>query len=144
MIIKINMQNFPDYKQDIIKLMKTFDSSLDDNYINNMENYIADGSALICGHLLEDKLVSLVWSYIRIFNNEKRVHISYFVVDKNYRGKNFANSLISFIIKECQKKSISKIDLNVDPDNKNAIKAYLKSGFVIEKLQLSLRVNGDE
>ena len=50
--------------------------------------------------------------------------------DKKYWGKGYGTKAIKLLIKKAKKFGISKIYLEVRPDNIRAIKAYKKSGFV--------------
>ncbi len=49
--------------------------------------------------------------------------------DKKYHNKGFGTKAIQLLIKKAKKFGISKIYLEVRPNNKKAIRAYEKSGF---------------
>ncbi len=51
------------------------------------------------------------------------------VGDKKEQGKGFGAEAIKLLIKKAKLRGISKIYLEVRPDNIKAIRAYLKCGF---------------
>ena len=55
--------------------------------------------------------------------------INFFVVDEKYRKKGFGSYLMSFLIKQCKKNSISKLFLEVSRDNLTAEKFYSQFDF---------------
>ena len=47
-----------------------------------------------------------------------------------YRGKKLGNLLLNYTMYSC---NLDIIHLSVDVDNENAIKLYIKNGFIIEQ-----------
>lgn len=59
-------------------------------------------------------------------------HFSYFSVAPDFRGKGIGSSLLDFAEKYFKEKGICKIRLHVDKDNSDAIRLYVRKGFVYE------------
>lgn len=112
--------------------------------LNNLKRFISDGSAITAGHIIDDKLVSFIWCYVREFDGLDRMHISYFIVDEKFRGRGYSKDLINFAINITKENNISLIDLNVDESNEIALQLYQNSGFEIEKLQLVLDLSKEK
>ncbi len=55
--------------------------------------------------------------------------INFFVVDEKYRKKGFGSYLMSFLIKQCKKHSVSKLFLEVSHNNVSAEKFYSRFDF---------------
>jgi undecaprenyl phosphate N,N'-diacetylbacillosamine 1-phosphate transferase len=91
--------------------------------IENMKNYLLDGTAIIYVYLADDNINGFVWAY-EITKNT--LHINYFVVNKDYRNKKIGTKLLNEIINESQGKNL---ELLVEKVNEKAIKFYEKNGF---------------
>ena len=55
--------------------------------------------------------------------------ISYFVVNKKFRKQGFGSSLMSYLIKKCEKLNLKKILLEVSQNNVTAEKFYSRFDF---------------
>lgn len=137
-MINIDKQVFNKYYEDIFNLVNHFKDSESKtlNVLEKLKLFINDESTIIAGHEIDKKLVSFVWCYKRKFGDVERLHISYFIVDKPYRGKGLSKDLMFFIQEKAVENNIGKIDLNVNPDNIRAINVYKNAGFIPEKIQL--------
>ena len=62
----------------------------------------------------------------------KTSHISYFIGEKEMRGKNYTTLAIKMIIKIAKKKGIKKIKAGLYEMNKGSEKVLKKNGFKIE------------
>ncbi|MBP5201820.1 N-acetyltransferase [bacterium] len=59
--------------------------------------------------------------------------------DEAYRGRGYAGMMIESVCRELTSKGIDKVYLAVSTNNESAIKAYIKSGFVIERTSCFVR-----
>lgn len=107
------------------------------NLVSEMGKFIDDGSAYIVGAFDDEKLIGFIWCYRRIFNQEERLHIYHFIVDKTCRGAGVGQQLINTAFTYAQENNISKIDLMATSSNKQALNFYYKNKFVDERLLLS-------
>lgn len=144
---KISVDLYHKYSKDLIHLINHFTESdaRTQEVMSNLKSYIENQTALIAGHIINDRLASFIWCYEREFAGHKRLHISYFIVDDSFRGEGLSKDLLNFAIKTSKELKLDLIDLNVDSKNDIAIKVYEKAGFNTENLQMILKVNeGDE
>ena len=139
----INLEIYNKYTKDFATLIKHFtESSLRTiEVMQNLELFLENETAIVGGHIIDEKLVSFIWCHERNFGGTRRLHISYFIVDENYRGRGLSKDLLNFSKEKAEKLNIQLIDLNVEPENETAIKVYKKAGFKTEKLQLVMEVN---
>lgn len=142
----INLEIYKNYSNDIAVLLEHFTKSTERTLevMQNLELFIENGTAIVGGHIIDNKLVSFIWCYERKFGGTKRLHISYFIVNEGYRGQGLSKELLNFAVKKAEESGVKSIDLNIEPDNEKALKVYEKSGFNIEKLQLVMEVNKDD
>lgn len=143
---RLNIESYKNYSEDIKTLIVELTNSdkRTNEIMNSLKVYIENDTAIISGHIMNDKLVSFIWCYPREFGAKKRLHISYFIVDKLYRGKGYSKDLLKFAKCTALELGINEIDLNVDPTNSKAIRVYEAAGFETEKLLLVLKnENGD-
>lgn len=76
-------------------------------------------------------LDKVVIGHISLCKREKDKYETQIIIgEKDYRGKGYGSKAIMLLINKTKKLNISKIYLEVRPDNIHAIKAYKKCGFV--------------
>lgn len=142
----IDLKTYRKYSKDIINLIDYFTKSplRTVEVMKNLHTFIENETAIVGGHIINDKIVSFIWCYQRKFGGTKRLHISYFIVDDEFRGQGLSKDLLTFAKRKAEQLNIKLIDLNVEPENETAIKVYKNSGFITEKLQLVMEVNKDD
>ncbi len=59
----------------------------------------------------------------------ERAELIYIVVLEEYQNKGIGQKLIKYMIKDCQKRQVENITLEVNTKNKKAIALYKKNGF---------------
>lgn len=125
------------YENDIVNLL--------DYIINNknqsvkkyyeLKNIYIDSNETYCfGHIKDNILVSFIWFFKRNFNNSDRLHISYISTNTSFRGQGLAMQLLLKVDEIAKINNISYVDLNVSPDNIEAIALYNKCNFSKEKI----------
>ncbi len=100
--------------------------------VNNLEEIINNKE--IKGYYIDNELVGII-IYKTLYDT---TDLLYIVVDKLYRNKNIASTLLENLIKES-----NKIILEVRCDNKNAIKLYKKYNFKIINIRKNYYDNMD-
>lgn len=65
----------------------------------------------------------------------ERCELIYIGILPEYRNKKLASKLMEFIIEDCKNKKIKNISLEVNINNKNAIKLYEKYDFKVEAIR---------
>ena len=100
--------------------------------VNNIEEIINNKE--IKGYYIDNELVGII-IYKTLYDT---TDLLYIVVDKLYRNKNIASTLLENLIKES-----NKIILEVRCDNKNAIKLYKKYNFKIINIRKNYYDNMD-
>lgn len=100
--------------------------------LNNLEDIINNKE--IKGYYIDNELVGII-IYKTLYDT---TDLLYIVVDKLYRNKNIASTLLENLIKES-----NKIILEVRCDNKNAIKLYKKYNFKIINIRKDYYDNMD-
>jgi len=127
----INQAKYEDIERHLIKCSKLFSPALD-TYVSIPEysRKIRDNAVTVeAWH--SDELIGLVACYL----NNDRTHEGYITnvsVIYEYQGKGIAEHLINNTIKEALRKSFKTLSLEVELDNKYAIKLYRKTGFVVK------------
>ena len=61
---------------------------------------------------------------------EGKLFLSKLYVDKAYRNQRIGHNMMEFLVEFCKEKTLDKIWLTVNKDNKHSIAAYEKFGFV--------------
>ena len=100
--------------------------------VNNLKDIINNKE--IKGYYIDNELVGII-IYKTLYDT---TDLLYIVVDKLYRNKNIASTLLENLIKES-----NKIILEVRCDNKNAIKLYKKYNFKIINIRKDYYDNMD-
>lgn len=124
-ILKFTSRFLRRYKEDMYECIGVLGKSEDTKnlLIDNMSQYLADGSAIIYGYIMDDKLVGFLWGY-KI--EENKIHINYFAVLNKYQNKQTGSKLLVEMLSEY---SGYTIELLVKKENINAINFYKKHSF---------------
>lgn len=123
---------------------KNFSEFVDLNF-NDLKKYQKDGTAIIIGAYLNQKIIGILWAYRRKFLGEERLHISHIIVNSTFRGYGIGSRMIYYLEKYALKKGIIIIELLTSSENTNTIQFYNKNGFKITRIQFekNLGDNGD-
>lgn len=78
-------------------------------------------------YTIDDKIVGFL-KYSLIYEN---IEIDYIYVDKEYRGRSIATSMIKHI----ENNNVQNISLEVNENNTSAINLYKKNGFVEKSIK---------
>lgn len=103
--------------------------------INDLENYIStkniSPNAILWGIFHENIHIGNI-KYEPINFNESYAVMGILIGDLNWRGKGIASEVIEATSRYLKNHfSITTVILGVDSDNLSAIKAYIKTGFII-------------
>ena len=69
----------------------------------------------------------------------KKGYITYFFVKPKFRKKDVGSALLKSFISELKKRKITRCNLHVDIDNKNAIKLYERFNFKQDSILMKLK-----
>ena len=133
-IKEMNNQIVNEYEKEIKEYLKETlnqnniicDTAFVDKTYKDMKDFIEDESAIIICAFDNDKLLGFIWGYEREVNENKRIHINYFIVNSNYRKQGIGKRLIEKIYKIAKNRNIAKIELMVTAQNKEAVDFYKK------------------
>ncbi|ULG74951.1 GNAT family N-acetyltransferase [Macrococcus brunensis] len=139
---RLNINLITKNREEIISLLDDVikEKSIAEEKYQQLCDYISSKNTYIYGHIKDEKVVSLIWFYKRLFAGQNRIHISFISVDENHRKKGYAKQLIDFCMETAKENDIELVDLNVDSDNVIARKLYEKLCFQEEKVLLSRKV----
>ena len=83
-------------------ITQNYPNNLAKQYVQKMPGFIQDGSAIIVGGFLENKLIGFSWAYEMDIFGEKRIHIDMICVDPLFRRKGVAHNLVQKQIQEAR------------------------------------------
>ncbi len=86
-----------------------------------------------------NKIIGFI-SYSIIY---ERAELNYIVVDEKYRGKGIAQKLLDFALDDLKNNMVENFSLEVNVNNKDAIKLYLKNGFEIKTVRSNYYKDSD-
>ena len=86
-----------------------------------------------------NKIIGFI-SYSIIY---ERAELNYIVVDEEYRRKGIAQKLLDFVLADLKNNMVENFSLEVNVNNKDAIKFYLKNGFEIKTVRSNYYEDGD-
>lgn len=101
--------------------------------IEQLANYINEGSAIVLATIRENELLGFIWLYKNDTSGEQRLHVNQVAVNKKHRGKRIGKQLMMEAEKQALKEGINTIDLFVYEINSTALGLYDKLGFETEK-----------
>jgi len=74
--------------------------------------------------------------YFAIQKQNRILFLSKLYVNRENRGRGFGKAALAYIIEFAKEHTLNKIQLTVNKDNTNSIKAYKKMGFVVTGKQV--------
>ena len=86
-----------------------------------------------------NKIIGFI-SYSIIY---ERAELNYIVVDEKYRRKGIAQKLLDFALDDLKNNMVENFSLEVNVNNKVAIKFYLKNGFEIKTVRSNYYKDSD-
>ena len=145
-IKEINLNNFNEYFEEIIKLQyensclhfpnKIIDINNTRVKINSIWEYLKENKAYIYVATYENIIVGFIWTYPRIFFDEKRLYINSLIINSNYRGNKIGEQLVKTVEKKAKELNCDAIDVSTASFNEGGLKFYKKYGFIEERIQL--------
>lgn len=101
--------------------------------IEKLYGYINDGSAIVLGSFIDEKLIGLIWLYKHEVFNKPFIHVNQLVIKSQYRRHGIGKALMLEAEKQAKANNVEYIDLYVMEENKKAITLYDKLGFNTER-----------
>ena len=108
-----------------------------------LEKLIADKQIYVAK--LDNKIIGYLIFMIKEQNNpimkfKKYLIIDTICVDKNYRKKGIGTRILEYANNIAKKYNCTDLQLNVNPENIDAIKLYEKFGFNVKGISYSIKV----
>lgn len=127
--------------KDLMNIMQLVGISLGENYhpsfYINLHNYWPEGFVVAT---LNEQIVGFILATI---SDSKTARILMLAIYPHYRKKGVASILMDVIIKQCIRRNIKLIQLEVRTNNQQAIQFYLKRKFIIYKTLYNYYKNND-
>lgn len=123
---------------DIDSILLLYKDNFKDGWTKSMlESAFSNGRFLAIGQWEEQRLIALITISLTQFDAD----VEGIVIDKEYRRKGIAKSLLAFSEKILKERGIEKIFLEVRFSNEIARKLYLNSGY--EELSIRKKYYSD-
>lgn len=141
MIFKINREILNENHNEILLLLEQIENDKEycQKKIDDLYKFVESKDTYLFGHINNNKLISFLWCYKRVYNNAVRLHISFLAVNNDFQRQGLAKELFNKVIETLKSTDIEFVDLNVSSNNKAAIKLYEKLGFIEESRLLKFR-----
>lgn len=110
------------------------------DYYKNMLKFSEDGSAIILGAIIDQKLVGFLWGYEIRFLQEKRIHVSFISIYPENQGKRVGTELLNAIRCIAEEREINAIEVLCAKENETAFHYYMKNGFEIDRYKMVKKV----
>ena len=104
--------------------------------LSQVADYMAEGKAFFWGAYEDDRLIGLLWTYPRVFFNERRLFVNSIVVSPDAQRRGIGRSLMNACFAYGREKGYDAVDLTVMPNNEKALGLYENMGFTCERIQM--------
>lgn len=115
------------------------DKEISEEYIafkaNEIFKYMENDSSIVLASIFENKLVGVLWSYKRVFMEEKRIYINTLIIKDDYRGMGIGKDLMTEIERVALENNINTIDVSTSTFKTGAISFYENLGYTSERIQ---------
>lgn len=129
-LLKMNLEeNFPGAVTDEIV----------QKYVENMQIFVRDGSAIIVAGFDQDNLIGFDWGYEKKQFNERRLHSNFVVIELAYRKQKLGSKFFEFLKEEAVKRGIHAIEAMCNESNSIAMSYYKRNGFEVESHKVCKR-----
>ena len=106
------------------EILKLFEINYPDNYFEATQ--LKKG--VYFGLFVDDKLISIAGTHV-FSQSEKVASLGNIVTAKEYRGRGYANAVLSALVEQLFTMNCKFISLHVDQNNHTAINSYRRAGF---------------
>lgn len=100
---------------------------VEDIYYDEMQDYYCEDGAILM------KVNNIYIGYGQIIMKDNCPYVVNFGVIKDYRNRGYGKMLLKYILNILYKKGKKLVKINVDSENKSAIKLYESIGFINDK-----------
>ncbi len=135
------INNISEIQQIVHSCKEDMFSSLSDDFLESLAEKFAKHGCFLTAYQ-EEKLVG----YIAFYCNDnvgKTAFISVIVVKKSFQRIGLGSALINEAIKKSKENGMTKLRLEVDMNNKNAIQFYKRMGFAVESVSTTMYMSKD-
>ena len=148
-IRKATIEDLPQlllFEQGIIKAERLFDETLAKGDINyyDLNSMLADQNVEIVVATINDILVGSGYAKIvtakPYLDHKLYAYFGFMFTREEHRGKGINSRIIEALKEWCLKKEVFEIRLDVYNQNEAAVKAYTKSGFKKDMVNMRIRL----
>lgn len=142
-IIKLSAENIGKWKSQIFPLLKETviynfpNSEIPDSYYreewDEVEKYIKLKRAFVFIAVNYNEVVGWIWTHLIDRFNEKRLHVAFFAVYKEFRRHGVGELLLAAAEEQARNLELQGIDLLVTASNERAVRFYEHHGFNSER-----------
>ncbi|MBY5036073.1 GNAT family N-acetyltransferase [Streptococcus suis] len=155
MITEITYNNLPQYKDDILELLREVYSSsfvIDDSYLctvvnekyADMSRILTDNTGFVLSYIEKSEVLGFLWYYHKNDFGVDKIFINFIATKHSVRGRGIASQLL-FRLKEIAKaRGISNIELIVTTSNETAVQFYEHHDFIEYRKVMVLEMENDD
>lgn len=122
---------------------QNYPKTLAENYVDKIPGYIADGSAIVSGAYINDKLMGFCWGYELNIFDEKRLHIDMIGVNKDCQKQGIASGLFEIQKDVAKERNIKIIEAMTTKSNTNSYQWFLRQGFCDERVKVMMNLEDE-
>lgn len=148
-----NLEDLPilyEFEQGIIEAERPLDPTLKRTHINyyDLEELVNREDAEVAVAVVENQIVGS--GYVKInkakpyLRFDQYGYVGFMFVDPSQRGKGISGLLIDHFKKWAKAKGLTEIRLEVYQENESAVRAYEKSGFLPNLLEMRMDITGQD
>ena len=132
------------FEQAIIATERPFDNTLKEGHINyyDLRALILSKKSEVLVAITENKIVGSGYAQIlpakKYQKHKEYAYLGFMYVDAMYRGMGINQKIIAKLVDWSKKQNVKEIRLEVYNENKIALNAYLKVGFVPNLVEMRL------
>ena len=127
--------------KDLMEVMKIVETTLGENYhpsfYIDLHNFWPEGFIVAT---INDKIIGFILATI---SDSRTVRILMLSIYPYFQRRGIASGLFDTILKQCYKRNIKVVQLEVRTNNQNAIRFYLNRKFIIYKTLFNYYKNND-
>lgn len=145
-IIQVTVESFDIYRNDIKNLIwenmmhhytaQKVDEVYFETKTSEIKRYLAEQKAVIFVFINNGKASGCIWSYPRVFLDEKRLFVQMLQIKPEHRNAGIGKQLLNKIEEYAKAHGYYAVDMIAESNNNGAVRFYQREGYQIERVQL--------